>query len=77
MTGAIAAAVPQGSLAATAQEIVTGLGTWLILSLGVGLSVTIAALWLALAPTVADNASPVGHGAQELRRGVAACPKRG
>jgi methyl-accepting chemotaxis protein len=50
ITGAIAAAVPQGSLAATAQEIVTGLGTWLLGSLGVGLLFTVAALWLLLRP---------------------------
>jgi methyl-accepting chemotaxis protein len=50
VTGAIAAAVPQGSLAATTREIVLGLSTWMILSVGVGLSVMVAALWWLLRP---------------------------
>jgi len=50
VTGAIAAAVPQESLAATAREIVSGLTSWLLLALGVGLSVTVAALWVLLRP---------------------------
>jgi methyl-accepting chemotaxis protein len=50
VTGAIAAAVPQESLAATAQEVVSGLASWLLLSLGVGLSVTVAALCILLRP---------------------------
>jgi methyl-accepting chemotaxis protein len=50
VTGAIAAAVPQGSLAAAAREIIFSLSSWLILSLAVGLSVTVAALWWLLRP---------------------------
>ena len=50
VTGAIAAAVAQESIAATTREIVSGLASWLILSLGVGLSVTVAALWVLLRP---------------------------
>jgi hypothetical protein len=50
VTGAIAAAVPQGSLAETAREIIFSLSSWLILSLAVGLSVTVAALWWLLRP---------------------------
>jgi methyl-accepting chemotaxis protein len=50
VTGAIAAAVPQGSLAAAAREIIFSLSSWLILSLAVGLTVTVASLWWLLRP---------------------------
>jgi methyl-accepting chemotaxis protein len=50
VTGALAAAVPQASLTATTREIVIGLASWLLPSLGIGLSVTVAALWFLLRP---------------------------
>jgi hypothetical protein len=56
-----------GSMAATTREIVRGLSSWMILSLGVGLSVTVAALWWLLRPLAPGDACPVGHGAQGFR----------
>jgi methyl-accepting chemotaxis protein len=50
VTGAIAAAVPQESIAETARATMLDLRSWVILSLATSVSVTIAALWLLLRP---------------------------
>lgn len=50
VVGALAAAVPNESVAQTARDIVRGLAGWLVLSLAAGLSVTIIALYVLLRP---------------------------